>query len=118
MIKDIILNLERDKSRDSVRDYAISIAEAFDSHIAGVAFADGSGIPGFLTPDFPSQVLVGIIAEQEKAAREAVARFEVAAKRSHSLGGASAGYSERVWAAQCVFRDGPALRSERCDAVL
>lgn len=52
MIKDIILNLERDKSRDSVRDYAISIAEAFDSHIAGVAFADGSGIPGFLTPDF------------------------------------------------------------------
>lgn len=82
MIKDIILNLERDKSRDSVRDYAISIAETFDSHIAGVAFADGSGIPGFLTPDFPSQVLVGIIAEQEKAAREAVARFEVAAKRS------------------------------------
>lgn len=76
MIKDIILNLERDKSRDSVRDYAISIAEAFDSHIAGVAFADGSGIPGFLTPDFPSQVLVGIIAEQEKAAREAVARLK------------------------------------------
>lgn len=82
MFKNIILNLERDKSRDSVRDYAISIAEAFDSHIAGVAFADGSGIPGFLTSDFPPQVLAGIIAEQEKAARDAVARFEVAAKRS------------------------------------
>lgn len=82
MIKDIILNLELDKSRDSVREYAISIAEAFDSHIAGVAFADGSSIPSFLMPDFPSHVLAGLVAEQERAAREAVARFEEGAKRS------------------------------------
>lgn len=82
MIKDIILNLELDKSRDSVREYAISIAEAFDSHIAGVAFVDGSSIPSFLMPDFPSHVLAGLVAEQERAAREAVARFEEGAKRS------------------------------------
>jgi nucleotide-binding universal stress UspA family protein len=82
MIKDIIVNLELDKSRDSVRDYAISMAEAFDSHIAGVAFADGSSIPSFLMPDFPSRVLAGIVAEQEKAARGAIARFEAAARRS------------------------------------
>jgi nucleotide-binding universal stress UspA family protein len=82
MIKDIILNIELDKSRDSVRDYAISIAEAFDSHIAGVAFADGSSIPSFLMPDFPSHVLAGIIAEQERAARDAIARFDAATKRS------------------------------------
>lgn len=86
MIRDIILKLELDKSRDSVRDYAISIAEAFDAHIAGVAFADGSSIPGFLMPDFPSHVLTGIVEEQERAAREAVMRFEAAAKRSHLSG--------------------------------
>lgn len=82
MVRDIILNLETDKSRDSVRDYAISIAEAFDSHIAGVAFVDGRNIPGFFMPDFPSSVLASIVAEQEKAARDAVARFETAARRS------------------------------------
>lgn len=82
MIKDIILNIELDKSRDSVRDYAISIAEAFDSHIAGIAFADGSSIPGFIVPDISSAILADIIAENERAAREAVARFEAAAKRS------------------------------------
>ena len=35
MIKDIILNLERDTSRDTVRDFAISIAEAFTAHLTG-----------------------------------------------------------------------------------
>jgi nucleotide-binding universal stress UspA family protein len=82
MVKDIILNLELDKSRDSVRDYAISIAETFDSHIAGVAFADGSNIPGFFTPDVPSRILTSIVAEQDRAARDAIVRFEAAAKRS------------------------------------
>lgn len=82
MIKDIILNLELDKSRDCIRDFAISVAEMFDAHIAGVAFVDGSSIPGVLTPDFPSHVLASIIAEQEKAARETVVRFEAAAKRN------------------------------------
>lgn len=82
MIKDVILNLELDKSRTSVRDYAISVAEAFDAHIAGVAFADGSSIPSFIMPDFPSSVLAEIIAETEKAAQDAVVQFEAAAKRS------------------------------------
>ena len=37
MIKDVILNLERNKSRDCVRDYAITVARTFDAHLAGVA---------------------------------------------------------------------------------
>ena len=45
MIKDVILNLERNKSRDCVRDYAITVARTFDAHLAGVAFADGANIP-------------------------------------------------------------------------
>lgn len=82
MIKDIILNIELDKSRDNVRDYAISLAELFDSHIAGIAFAYSSVIPSYMMPDIPSDALANIIAENEKTAREAVARFEAAAKRS------------------------------------
>lgn len=82
MIKDIILNIERDKSRDNVRDYAISVAELFDSHIAGIAFSYSSVIPIYMMPDIPSDVLAGVIAENEKTAREAISRFEAAAKRS------------------------------------
>jgi len=33
MIKDVILNLEPNKSRDSVRDYAITAARTFDAHL-------------------------------------------------------------------------------------
>lgn len=48
IIKDVILNLERNKSRDSVRDYAITVAKTFDAHLAGVALADGANIPVFI----------------------------------------------------------------------
>jgi hypothetical protein len=35
MIKDIIVNLEQQVSRDPARDFAITVAETFDAHIAG-----------------------------------------------------------------------------------
>jgi len=38
MIKDIIVNLGADKGGDPATDYAISVAVAFDAHIAGIAF--------------------------------------------------------------------------------
>lgn len=82
MIKDIILNVETDELRDNVRDYAISIAERFDSHLAGIVFANGNRIPNFMMPDIPSDILANIIAESERTGREAVERFEAAAKRS------------------------------------
>ena len=57
MIKDVILNLERNKSRDSVRDYAITVARTFDAHLAGVAFADGANIPFLSCRNFPPPLL-------------------------------------------------------------
>jgi hypothetical protein len=39
MIKAIILNLEHRIARDPARDFAITIAETFDTHVVGVAFA-------------------------------------------------------------------------------
>ena len=76
MIKDVILNLERDESYDQVRDYALTIAETLDAHVTGVAFA--------YDPDanFPAQMLAEMRAESENGARATIARFEAAAKRS------------------------------------
>ena len=54
MIKDVIVNLALNKSRDSVRDYAITVARTFDAHLAGVVFADGANLPVFLAPEFRS----------------------------------------------------------------
>lgn len=82
MIKDIIVNLERSKSRDAVRDYAITVARTFDAHLAGVAFADGADIPVYVLPQFPSAVIADLLAENEKAARSAIERFEAAVKGS------------------------------------
>ncbi len=82
MIKDIIVSLECKKSRDAVHDYAISIAEAFDSHLAGVACAGGIGLSGLLASDLPSDVLEDLLAERAKAVQDAIGRFEAAAKRN------------------------------------
>jgi nucleotide-binding universal stress UspA family protein len=82
MIKDVILNLERNKSRDSVRDYAIMVARTFDAHLTGVAFADGANIPVFVLPEFPPAVIADILAENKKTARSAIERFEAAVNGS------------------------------------
>jgi hypothetical protein len=82
MIKDVILNLERNKSRDSVRDYAITVARTFDAHLAGVAFADGTNIPVFFMPEFPPSVIADILVENKEAARSTIERFEAAVKGS------------------------------------
>lgn len=82
MIKDIVLHLEHDPARDVVRDYAISIAELFEAHLAGVSFGYYASLPSFAFPAFPTDVLADILIKDEAAARGAVDRFEEAARRS------------------------------------
>jgi nucleotide-binding universal stress UspA family protein len=81
MIKDIILHLERDPSRDIVRDFAASTAEMFSAHLTGVSFAFAANIPNYIVPSFPAGVLADLFAESETAARGAIDRFEGAMKR-------------------------------------
>ena len=38
MIKDIIVHLEHQAARDPARDFAVTIAEIFDAHLAAFAF--------------------------------------------------------------------------------
>lgn len=80
-MKDIILHLERDSSRDAVRDFAVSTAETFGAHLTGVSFAFAANIPNYIMPDFPADVLANMLSESEAAARGAISRFESAVKR-------------------------------------
>ena len=82
MIKDIIVHLEHQAARDPARDFAVTIAEIFDAHLAAVAFAYAPDFPGYVMLEIPSDILAQMIAESEKAALAAIERFEDAARRS------------------------------------
>ena len=82
MIKDIIVNLEHKIARDPARDFAITIAETFDAHIAGVAFAYRPEFPGYVMLEIPADIVAQMIADSERAALAAIDRFDAAAKRS------------------------------------
>ncbi len=81
MITDIILHLERDPSRDIVRDFAASTAQMFAAHLTGVSFAFLASIPTYIAPNFPAGVLADLLVESETEARGAIDRFETAMKR-------------------------------------
>jgi len=82
MIKDVIVHLEHQIARDPARDFAITIAETFDAHVAGVAFAYTPDFPGYVMLETPPDILAQMIAESEKVALAAIERFDAAAKRS------------------------------------
>src|SRR5712675_2958835 len=82
MIKDTIINLEHQVARDPARDFAISIAEICDTHLAGVAFAYTPEFPGYVVLELPPDIVAQMTAESEKSAMVAIERFDAAAKRS------------------------------------
>jgi nucleotide-binding universal stress UspA family protein len=82
MTKDIIVNLERRIGRDPARDFAISVAETFDAHVAGVAFAYTPDFPGYGMLQIPPDILTQMVAESEKTALAAIERFDAVARRS------------------------------------
>lgn len=82
MIKDLIVNLEHDPSQDRARDFAITVAEAFNAHIAGVAFAYAPEFPGYMMLEIPPDIIAAMVEESKKAAEAAIKRFDEAAKRS------------------------------------
>jgi nucleotide-binding universal stress UspA family protein len=81
MIKDLVVNLTLEAARDPAADFAISIAAAFEAHIAATAFAfDPVVTPAVL--DGLSSTWVDVQREESRAAaKAAIDRFEAAAKR-------------------------------------
>ena len=80
MIKDIIVKLEHKASSDPAADYAISIAEMFDAHIAGHAFTCDPLLPSYVVAQFPPDLAAEMKARRRDAAQIAIDRFEATAK--------------------------------------
>ena len=81
MIKDIVVNLGLG-AQDPAGDFAVSVADTFKAHVLGVAFAYEPIIPGTVMGGIPPEIIESQIAESNKKARTATARFEQAAKRA------------------------------------
>ncbi len=79
MLKDIVVNLTVGAPRDAAADFAISIAQTFDAHLSGVAFAYEPALPAIMGADIPESVIEEQREDNEKAAKAAVVRFEAAA---------------------------------------
>jgi nucleotide-binding universal stress UspA family protein len=81
VIKDILVNLSEGEVGDVAGPYAISIAEMFGAHAAAVAFSYEPVIPATIMGGIPASLIEQQRADNEKAARDAVSKFEAAAKR-------------------------------------
>src|SRR5262245_51433694 len=81
MIKDLIVNLT-EGDRDVAGPFAISIAEMFEAHAAAVAFSYEPVIPATIMGGIPASLIDEQRAENEKAASDAIAKFDAAAKRA------------------------------------
>jgi nucleotide-binding universal stress UspA family protein len=81
MIKDIVVNLGLG-AKDPAGAYAVSLGELFEAHVAGVAFSYEPVIPGAVMGSIPPEFIETQRTEADKKAKDAVARFEAAAKRS------------------------------------
>ena len=81
MIKDIVVNLGLG-THDPAGDYAISIAEAFEAHLLGIAVSYDPVIPGTVMGGIPPEIIEGQRRESDKKAHAAVSRFEQAARRA------------------------------------
>jgi nucleotide-binding universal stress UspA family protein len=82
MLKDIIVNLTVDATHDAAADYAISVARAFEAHLAGISFAYEPVVPGSVFGSVAVELIATHRAECEKAARAAVSSFEEAIRRT------------------------------------
>jgi nucleotide-binding universal stress UspA family protein len=82
MIKDVVVNLPVSGSRNAPSEYAISVANAFSAHVAGVAFSYEPVIPASVMGGIPSDLIEAQRRENEAAAKKATTAFAQAAQRA------------------------------------
>jgi len=81
MIKDLIVNLSVGAERDAAGEFAISIANTFEAHVAGVAFAYEPVVAPAIMGGIPADIIDAQRSVTYKAAESAIKSFEAAAKR-------------------------------------
>jgi len=82
MIKDVLVNIPVGAPSAAVVDYAVSVATAYDAHLAGVAFAYEPVVPGTVFDGVAASIIATYRAESEKAGKAAVAKFDEAVRRA------------------------------------
>src|SRR4051794_7577482 len=82
MIKDLLVNLTVGAARDYAGEYALSVAQAFEAHIAGIAFAYEPVLPPTIVGGIPANYIEAQRVEGEKAAQAALGQFDEAARRN------------------------------------
>jgi nucleotide-binding universal stress UspA family protein len=81
MIKDVVVKLAVGAERDRASQFAISIAQAFEAHIAGVAFAYEPVIVPTIMDGLSAAWVDTQRSDNRAAAQAAIDRFEAAAAR-------------------------------------
>jgi nucleotide-binding universal stress UspA family protein len=82
MIKDIVVNLSVGEKAGPAGDYAISVATAFDAHLAGVAFLYDPIMPVSGAGYIPADVVATQERDSQEATRSALDRFTAACRRA------------------------------------
>jgi nucleotide-binding universal stress UspA family protein len=82
MIKDIVVNLSVGEKPGPAGDYAISVAAAFDAHLAGIAFLYDPIVPVSGAGYIPAEVIETQERDNEAATRTALDRFTEASARA------------------------------------
>jgi hypothetical protein len=76
MIKDLVANLTVGAERDVVAQFAISVAQAFEAHIAGLAFAYEPVIVPTVMDGMSAAWIDTQRSENRAAAQKAIDRFQ------------------------------------------
>ena len=101
MIKDMVVNLGLG-ANNPASDFAISVADAFEAHVLGVAFVYDPVIPGSVMGGIPPEFIESQRRESENKVQQAIARFEQVAKRvgvayeTRTLNASIAGAADRL----------------------
>ena len=82
MIKDIVVNLSVGENGGPAGDYAVSVADTFGAHVAGIAFVYDPIVPVSGTGYIPAEVIETQLADNQSAAKAAIDRFAAAASRA------------------------------------
>jgi nucleotide-binding universal stress UspA family protein len=82
MIKDMVVNLSVGEGGSYAGDYAISVAEALDAHLTGIAFLYDAVVPVAATGYIPPEVIETQQADSEAAAKAALDGFAARASRA------------------------------------
>ena len=82
MIKDIVVNLSVGEKASPAGDYAVSVAAAFDAHLAGIAFLYDPIVPVSGAGYIPAEVIETQERDNEAATKAALDRFTTASARA------------------------------------